>query len=156
MINLRIDLTSLAKARKKLDAYANRKFRATVYYMYEEMLLVAAQFSGDYVSNFSIITQNDGYPQYHESPEKAAMDRLYGAPHQAGDAPAVLANRASMARKPFTYRDKVYFVNPTPLFFTATTVTGRDGVTRPLRPENVIPGQVTIKQFMRSQFGSQL
>ena len=161
MISIRVNQKWINDTRKKLDAYANRKFRAKVYYMFEEMLLVGAQFSGDFVSNFRIITQDDSMPSYREGGDKnefARLDRyaLQVTPHRAGDAPAILAAREAVVRKAFTWRDKIYFVNPTPLHFTGTTVTGRDGITQPLRPENLIEGGQTLKAYMQSRFGRDL
>lgn len=161
MISIRVSQKWVDSTRKKLDAYANRKFRARVYYMFEEMLLVGAQYSGDYVSNFRIVTQSDAMPSYREGGDKNTMqiDDLFRAsidPHQAGDAPAILEARAAVARKPFSYKDKIYFVNPAPLYFTGTDVTGRDGITQPLRPENLIDGGKTLKVYMQGRFGRDL
>jgi len=161
MINISINKRWLGATKKAWVERGNRAYRKRVYYMFEEMLLVSYQFSGDFTSNWRIITQADSMPSYVESPEKNAtqVDFLLGRaiqPHRAGDAPAILVAREAVVRKPFSYNDKIYFVNPTPLHFTGTDVTGPDGVTRPLRPENVISSGQTIKAYMQSRFGGGL
>lgn len=161
MISLRLGKRFVKESLAKLDAYANRRYRAYVYKMFEDMLLVSMQYSGDYTSNWRIVTQNDGFPTYHELPEHNSMQIsfLLGTtvtPHQAGDAPAVLAARDAVTRKPFNYKDKVYFMNPTPLHNDGTNVTGPDGISRPLRPVNLINGGETIKAYMQSLYGGRV
>lgn len=152
MISIRVNLAALAKMKEKVVIHANRKYRAQIYKMFDDTLLMSAQFSGDYVSNWWIVTQDDGVPAYQEWANKGSVNSRQ-QPLSRGDPTAIDFARSRMTRKPFSYKDKVYFVNPTPLEFTAMTVTGPKGDTRPLRPENVIPGGVTVKQYLKSKYG---
>lgn len=152
MISIRVNLAALAKMKEKVVVHANRKYRAHVYKMFDDALLMSAQFSGDYVSNWWIVTQDDGLPSYQEWPGKRDRTAWDASIHR-GHPAAIAFARDRMRLKPFTYKDKVYFVNPTPLEFTAATVTGPTGDTRPLRPENIIPGGVTVKQYLKAKYG---
>ena len=162
MISIRADLRALAKVKEKVVVQVNRKYRAHVYKMFDEVLKVGAQFSGDYVSNWKIVVGAPSDTGYRRWPGKDGTDlggdlKYAGTVHQAGDPEAIDYARQGAARLPFTYKDKVFFVNPTPLSFTGTTVTSDiEGGTKPLRPENIIGGGVLLKSYMRAKFGGRL
>lgn len=156
MISLQIDRAAnkaiLARARAKVITNANRAYRQQVYRMFEDVLMISPQFSGDYASNWRIVTSQGelgGYLPWHRKGWVQTTHDL----HKAGDPEAVTFARDRAARLPFTYKDKVYFVNDTPLEFTGTTVTGPDGTTRRLRPENIIGGGVMIASYLKAKYG---
>lgn len=158
MISLQIDRAAtkaiLARARAKVISNANRAYRQQVYRMFEDVLMVSPQFSGDFVSNWRIITAKGelgGYSPWSGKGDVATSQ----SPHRAGDPEAVTFARDRAARLPFTYKDKVYFVNDTPLVFTGTTVTGPDGITHNLRPENIIGAGVMIGSYLKAKYGGQ-
>ncbi len=157
MISIRIDRAAtkavLERARNGVTDRANRKFREQVYRMFEDALIVGPQFSGDYVSNFRLITARSELGSYTAWPGKGSVATSQ-QPHRAGDPEAATFARDRAARLPFTYKDKVYIVNETPLVFTESTVTGPDGVTRKLRPENIIPGGVLLASYLRAKYGT--
>lgn len=167
MLSIKVSTRGLAIAKERVVANANRRYRAIIYKMFEDMLDVSAQYSGDFTMNWVIMAgEGHGDPGYRQSPEKAAyrksqiFKRTDGSvgftgpePHAAGDLPAIDYARQNAVRVPFNYKDKVYFVNPTPLHFTETTVTGPDGKTQNLRPENIIPGGVLIKSYLLAKYG---
>lgn len=164
MITIRADMKAKNKAvfaaiKDKLNAAKDKAYRQRVFYLFKEMLKVSYQFSGDFTSNWRIITQSGEIPPYNPWPEKATMfGDIHGAhgiggqyhPHQAGDPEAInfAFTRAKFVQ--FGAKDRVYFVNSTPLEFTGTTVTGPDGETRALRPENVINGGERIQTYIKN------
>jgi len=152
MITIRIDRAGLMAARNGIVDYANRRFRAKVYRMFEDLLLVSAQYSGDFVSNWQIVTEDEGgLPAYREWYKKHSVG-VKQQPLQAGDPEAITYARDQMTRKPFNYKQKVFFYNPTPLEFTGTTVTGEGG-TKPLRPENLIDGGILAISYLKAKYG---
>ncbi len=157
MINIRIDKTALkaiaARGRAHVEANANRVFRQQVYRMFEDVLNVSAQFSGDYVSNWRLATSRAELGGYQMWPGKTEKLLAHEGAHKAGDPEAILYARERAARLPFTYKEKVYMLNETPLEFTATTVTGADGVTRKIRAENLIGAGQTIASYIKAKYG---
>ena len=154
MLSIRVDTRALAQVKNKFIASVNRSYRAKVYLMLEDALMRSAQFSGDYASNWRIVADTAELPAYRQWPGKVGLtlDGKAGNVHQMGDMEAVAYAREMAARVPFNYKQKVYLVNPTPLTFTATTVTGPDGDTKNLRPENIIPGSVTLKSYLYAKY----
>jgi hypothetical protein len=157
MISLRVDAAAnrniLQRARAKVEANTNRTFRAQVYRMFEDVLLVSPQFSGEYASNWRIVAESgEAGAAFTPWPGKGSV-AVAQQPHQAGDPEAITFAREQAARVPFNFRQKVFFVNETPLEFTATTVTGAGG-TQNLRPENIIPGGVRISSYLKAKYGS--
>lgn len=161
MITVRVDLAAVKKLKERVVTQANRKYRTHVYAMFEDALKVSAQFSGDYVSNWRIQVGSATDPGYQMWPGKVG-EQLGGGyseyreqAHQAGDLQAVAYAREYAARLPFTYKDKVYFVNPTPLVFAERTVTSEiDGGVNELRPENIIGAGVLLKSYLKSKYGT--
>lgn len=161
MITIRADTRAhnkrvFAKLKLKLNEAADKAYRQKVFYMFKELLNVSYQFSGDFVSNWRIITQAGEITPYKMWPGKLDFSSQHGhmEPHQAGDPEAInfAFTRAKFTK--FGARDRVYFVNATPLEFTGTTVTGPDGETRDLRPVNVIDDGVRIQSYLKARFGS--
>lgn len=157
MIGIRVDTRALKVTKEKLVTRMNTRYRAIVYKMFEDLLLVSAQFSGDYTSNWRIVADTSDMPSYGMWPGKMGLDHsgkvlAIGEIHQAGDPEAVTYARDAVARVPFNYKQKIYFLNPTPLFFTGTTVTSADGVTEKLRPENLIAGGVQIQSYLYAKY----
>lgn len=153
MLSIKVSTRGLALAKERVVQNANRRYRAIIYKMFEDMLLVSAQYSGDFTSNWVIMageghSEGDYLPWYRKGGVAARQQ-----PNAAGDPAAIVHARENAARRPFNYKDKVYFVNATPLEFTETTVTGPDGKTQNLRPENLIPGGVLIKSYLLAKYG---
>lgn len=152
MISIKVSTAALKKANERIVANANRRYRAIVYKMFEDLLDVSYQYSGNFTMNWTIMAgEGHGDPGYTEYPVKASVD--YQQPHAAGDLPAIDFARQRAVRVPFNYKDKVYFVNGSPLHFTEDTVTGPDGKTMKLRPENIIPGGVMLKSYLLAKYG---
>lgn len=151
MISIRVDRSALPRVKAGVVDRANRRFRDQVYRMFDDLLLVSAQFSGDYVSNWRIVTQNDSLPTYERWHHKGEV-QVSQQPLRAGDIEAYSYARTHSVRKPFNYKDKVQFYNPTPLEFTGTTVTGEEG-TKPLRPENIIGTGILAASYLRNKYG---
>lgn len=153
MISIRADVLARAvqglnRRKSEMQDAANKVYRQKVFVMFKELLVVWPQFSGDTVSNWRIVKSPSEDPGYQEWPEKLAAQepatlgadgkiRRHYEPHQAGDADAVnfAFTRAKFVK--FTYRDKVHFLNLTPLHFGDGTVTDLQGVTHELRPVNM-------------------
>ncbi len=153
MISIKVSTRALEVTKLRIVAAVNRRYREIVYAMFEDMLLVSAQYSGEFTSNWQIMAgTGHSAPSFHPWPGKDSV-AITQQPHRAGDGEAVTYARENMARKPFTYKDKVFFVNATPLEFTASTVTGPDGKTQAIRPENIIPGGVLIKSYLMARYG---
>lgn len=155
-IALRVDKLAnnavIARARVKLEENINRAFRRQVYKMFEDAVLVSPQFSGEYAANWRISLSDA-----QESPVTWSNKTVpwKKTPHvqQAGDLAAFAFARERMERIPFTYKDKVYFVNDSPLTMTTKTVTDAKGVTRDLRPENlVISHYASIFSYLRAKY----
>lgn len=154
MISCNIDKSAVSRIlgviKQRVVDNANRDYRAKVYWMFEDLLLVSPQFSGDFVSNWRVSTSVPvGYAPLPEKSSVAVSQR----PHKAGDPEAVTYARDVSDRVPFTYKDIVYFVNETPLEFTPTTVTGPDGKMQNLRLENIIPGGVRLSSYLHTKYG---
>ncbi len=152
MISIKISTAALRKANQRLVENANRRYRRIVYKAFDELLFVSPQYSGDFASNWKIVAgASHGEPDYNEWPLKHSLD-IKQHPAAAGDALAIGYARSQAVRVPFNYKDKVYFVNPTPLHFTETTVSGPDGKAMKLRPENLIPVGVMLNSYMKAKF----
>ncbi len=153
MLSIKVSTRGLALAKERVVKNANRRYRSIIYKMFEDMLDVSAQYSGDFTMNW-VIMAGEGHsePSYRTSPDKGSVG-IRQQPHAAGDLPAIDYARQNAVRVPFSYKDKVYFVNATPLQFTETTVTGPDGKTQNLRPENIIPGGVLLKSYLLAKYG---
>lgn len=151
MISIRVDTRAVKKALQRVDTLANRNFRSAVYKMAEDALLVSAQYSGEYASNWRIVADT-GEPGSMRPWAAKGTVATSQQPHRAGDPEAITAARDAMRRVPFNYKQKVYLFNPSPLVFTADTVTGPDGVTQRLRPENIIPGNVQLKSYLYAKY----
>ncbi len=153
MIRIRVDRSGVERAKKGVVDYANRRFRAQVYRIYEEALKVSAQFSGDYVSNWHIVTQSSS-PTYQRWHNKGSVLLGQGqAIRQAGHPEAVNYARQRVARQPFNYKQKVYLINMTPLTFGPRTVTGPKGDIKNLRPENIIGSGELLFSYLKNKFG---
>lgn len=147
MISIKVSSKALKISKQRLVENANRRYRRIVYDAFEAMLGVSYQYSGNFTMNWHILTQRSGgIPAYVEYGVKGSVD--YQQPEHAGSAAAIEFARQKVVRAPFNYNDKVYFVNSSPLEFTATTVRGPDGKTMNLRPENIIPGATSIKSYV--------
>lgn len=151
MISIRVDTRASKIARERVVEDANRRYRRIVYAMFEDLLLHSPQFSGDYASNWQIVADTATPGAYHSWAGKGAVATSQ-EPHRAGDPEAITYARDQAVRVPFNYKQKVYFVNPTPLEITGTDVTGPDGVTRALRPENVIDGGVALRSYLYAKY----
>lgn len=156
MLSIKISTAALKASKQKLVENANRRYRRIVYDAFEAMLDVSYQYSGNYTMNWHIVTNQQGHPSYVEYGVKDSVN--YQQPHAAGDLPAIDFARQGAVRAPFNYKDKVYFVNPSPLEFTQDSVTGPDGETMKLRPENIIGSGILLKSFvqayMRDKYGA--
>ena len=156
MISIKINKHVLAKAKGRVDGWGTRLYRDAVYKMFNELLKVSYQFSGDFTSNWRIVSAADSLPSYSPLPNKTnpkLKQWPFNGAHQAGDRAAI---DVALARQPrsslkFKVGDKVSFYNPTPLTFTGTTVTGPGG-TKPLRPVNVIGNGILLTTYMRRKF----
>jgi hypothetical protein len=149
---------AFAAIKRKIVEEGDKQYRQRVLYMLKEAATVSAQFSGDYVSNWRIRVSGQAEAPYNMWPNKnpaklGKLDLGQSRVYQAGDPEAInfAVTRAKFV--PFGMKDKVYLVNATPLTFTGTTVTGPDGDTRPLRPENIIGSGERIHSYMNSRFG---
>lgn len=151
MISIRVDTRAVKKLKERVVENVNRRYRNIVYKMFEDMLMVSAQYSGEYTSNWQIVADTatpSGMKAWAAKGSVATSQQ----PHRAGDPAAITAARDAARRVPFNYKQKVYFFNPSPLVFTADTVTGPDGVTQRLRPENIIPGNVQLKSYLYAKY----
>lgn len=153
MITIRADTKAknkqaFAAIKRKISDERDKAYRQKVFYLFHEMLKVSYQYSGDFTSNWRIITQDGELAPYKQWPGKTGV--IGERPRQAGDPEAInfAFTRAKFVK--FGAKDRIYFVNATPLEFTGLTVTGPDGDTRPLRPENVIEGGVRIESYVKS------
>lgn len=156
MLAIKVSTKALAKAKERLVNNANRRYRNIVYKWFDEILRVSPQYSGDFVSNWQIVVGSAGgvvEPAYREWPLKHELE-IRQQPRAAGDPLAIGYARSQMVRRPFNYKDKVYFVNPTPLHFTETTVSGPDGRTQNLRPENLIGMDKLLGSYLKAKFGA--
>jgi hypothetical protein len=173
MITVRTDILArsiegLNRRKTALEDSANKQYRQKVYGLFKELLSIWPQFSGDTVSNWRIVKSPSEDPGYQEWPEKlaaqgltepAAFNKNY-EPHQAGDPTAVNFAFTRSKFVQFTYKDKVHFVNATPLHFGDGTVSDLAGITHALRPANtqIISDfdriSTYLKAFAGRQYGS--
>ena len=137
------------RQKAKIRESADKQYRAKVLAVFRDGLEVSAQWSGDWVKNFHLVKKDGG----DLKPYRQLDEKRVGEVHQAGDSEAVdfALTRAKFVA--FGYKDKMVMWNPAPLEFTGTTVTGPDGETRNLRPENIIPGGVRLKAYLQSKYG---
>lgn len=149
---------AFAAIKRKVVEEGDKQYRQRVIYMLKEAATVSAQFSGDYVSNWRLRVSGQSAAPYHMWPNKnpsklGKLDLGQARVYQAGDPEAInfAVTRAKFV--PFGMKDKVYLVNATPLTFTESTVTGPEGDTRPLRPENIIGSGERIQSYLNSRFG---
>lgn len=152
MMKLKVDKLANAKilerAKGRVLAQANRAFRSQVYRMFEDLVLVSPQFSGEFAANWRIATTSmQGTPVTWAN--KRGKDTVV---QQAGDLAAFSFARERMARIPFKYTDKVYFVNDVDLKFTSTTVTDSKGDTHRLRDENILKGFANLQSYIRFKY----
>jgi hypothetical protein len=160
---LAASIKSLEKVRKKVADTADGIYRQKLYYLYERLVRVSPQWSGDFASNWNIVVDGN-MPVYKPWPGKFESmvhrkDGEHGAayrvtPHQAGDPEAVgtaLARGAAQLRG-VTIKSQIHFVNATELEVGAAgaTMIGLDGIER-LRPENVIPTHTSLQVYIRTQ-----
>jgi hypothetical protein len=152
MITIKVNAIAAKRVRDKAKSWQTRRTRDIIYAMFNDMLKVSYQFSGDFTSNWHIVTSTDPLPSYNQLSTKGSVSYLQ-TPHKAGDPEAINMALANNPRAGLTFKagDKVFFYNPTPLEFTGTTVTGPGG-TRPLRPENVIPPGILMKTYIRRKY----
>lgn len=172
MISIRADVLARAvqglnRRKSALVDTANKAYRKKVFAIFQDLLQVWSQFSGDMVSNWQIVTSPSQEKPYKVWPEKLAAQEpaTMGAdgrverhfvPHQAGDPDAVnfAFTRAKFVQ--FTYKDKVHFVNMTPLHVGDGTVSDMEGVTHDLRPANtqIISNFDLISSYLKAKHGA--
>ncbi len=157
MISFRADaraknLAGIDRRKKLFQKLLNDQFRYKVYAMYRDLNRVSPQFSGDYVSNWELVTSSTSPRGYQEWKNKGSV-LVSQQPKHAGDSDAVDFSLRRMYRVKLDYRDKVYFYNPTPVEFTATTATGPDGKTTALRPENILSPPQLLFSYLKANYG---
>ena len=148
-------IRTLKEVRQKIGKDADARFRQKILYAFELVVKVSPQFSGDFASNWHIVTSD--IPAYRRWPGKVGVDRSgkmlpIGTVHRAGDPEAVsfAMARAKFELQGVTRNSRVSFVNVTDLDTDGTHMTGPDGTVE-LRPENVIPGRVRIESYLRAR-----
>lgn len=157
MIFLRMDnraknLEAIARTKKRFEEELNKQYRKRVYAMFKDLLVVSPQYSGDFVSNWHVMPDTATPKGYKEWREKLFVSSLGVKQAKAmGDPVAInfALTRAKFVQ--FTYLQKVYFTNETPLEFTATTVTS-EGVTHNLRPVNLMSPPQQMFSYLRSKY----
>jgi hypothetical protein len=160
---IRLNLQKLKAVRKKIADTADGRFRQKLYYLYERLVIVSPQYSGDFTSNWNIVVDGN-MPVYKPWPGKFDLPMrahthdngttAYAAqPHQAGDPEAVNSAKARGAAqlRGVTMKSRVHFVNATELRVDETghLMEGPDGVER-LRPENVIPTGTSLEVYVKT------
>lgn len=155
------NLEKIHHTKRRFEEELNRRYRKRVFAMFKDLLTVSPQYSGDFVSNWQLLPDTGSPKGYKEWRYKNQVlqgrkwtilgKNSYEQASQAGDPEAInfAFTRAKFVQ--FTYLQKVYFVNETPLEFTATTVTG-NGVTHNLRPVNLISPPQQIISYLRSKY----
>lgn len=169
MITVRADILarsiqSLNRRKTALVDEVNKQYRKKVYAIFKDLLQVWPQFSGDMTSNWQIVKSPSEEKAYKMWPEKFSAQAATGpaaynkdfAPHQAGDAAAVDFAFTRSKFVPFTYKDKIHFVNATPLFIGDGTVTDLSGVKHDLRPVNtqIISDFDRISSYLKAKHGA--
>ena len=134
----------LQAARKDFDD----QFHAKVQERFSMLVNVTPQWSGDMASNWQISL--DGSATYREWGNKKKLWHLADA-RQMGDEEAVSYAIAQSVNVQYTFEDKIWFANATPLTFGTSTVTG-DGTTFAVRPVNLIDGRVAMISYLRERF----
>lgn len=153
MISISLNTTRLEqwsmRQKAKIRESADKQYRAKVLAVFKDGLEVSAQWSGDWVKNFHLRKRGDSDLKAYVEHDEGRIGEI----HQAGDSEAVnfAFTRAKFVQ--FGYKDKMVMYNPAPLVFTGTTVTGPEGETRKLRPENVIPGGVRLQTYLQQKYG---
>ena len=101
----------LDRFRSKLEDAANKKYMRVVRAMYRELVNVSPQYSGNFASNWQFQIDDNSVRGYQEWRNKDD-----GVKRSAGDSEAVdYALRRMYSAGGFNYKQKVYFVNDTPL-----------------------------------------
>ena len=137
---------SLDRFRTRMEAEANRKYMRVVRSMYRELLKVSPQYSGNFVSNWQFQIDDNSVRGYQEWRNKGDGEKRI-----AGDTEAVdYSLRRMYSAGAFTFKQKVYFLNDTPLTFTESTVSDSTGQVRNLRPGNMIADMAQISSYLKA------
>lgn len=170
MISLNIDqllqAQKIVRSKKtEVLAAADRQYRSKILAMYKEILLVAPQFSGDFVSNFDIETtiNHKGKGSSH-SPSRGYTPiagkgsvAVSQQPLNAGDTGTAYqsAYMRGVGRLRFVkHGQPVFFVNPTPITIDSPEVIGPAGDRRDLRDSMVITAWESIHSYLQAKYGS--
>lgn len=160
MITLNVDMLMRAREavkKKRADVLkmATAQYRSQALAMYREVLLVAPQFSGDFVSNFDLETTNSPERGYTPLPNKGSV-AVSQQPREAGDTdgPFQAAYMRGVARLRYIqYGDPIYIVNPTPIQIDSPEVIGPDGDRKDLRDPAVITAWESISSYLQAKYG---
>ncbi len=161
---LKLTLAKLQTTRKAIVKQGDEGFRQKIYYLFNALLKVSPQFSGEFVYNWNLAVNGD-LGSFRSYAGKAAGDGsrsvtksdgtvgYAAARHRAGDEEAMASPRARMTArlKGLKLGDKVHFINLTDMYVGSQGDTMiSPGETVNLRPENVIPGNVRIESYIRA------
>lgn len=168
---LRRSIEVIKSRRARIDEEAVKQYRSAILGMYWQLLKVAPQFSGDFVSNFDIevgpgigkrAAKAGGSPHraYQMSGDKrefkAGRVGENVAPHEAGDEDGAFqaAYMRGVSRMKYItyYGQPVYFTNSTPLEIDSPLVIGPDGVQK-LRDGVVIGAWESISSYLQARYG---
>lgn len=137
----------MSRLRKAVDTNLNAQFKEKVEERFLTLVQVSPQWSGDLASNWQISLDGSA----HYSPTFKQQDWHKAQKVHMGDPAAVDYALAAAKLVEYTWKQKIYFANATPLTFGEKTVTG-SGVTRVVRPENLIDGRVAMISYVRARY----
>lgn len=160
---LRLSLKQLQTVRSSIVKQGDAGFRQKVFYLLEAAVRVSPQFSGDFASNWAVVTDGnagayrplpgkfEGRGSVSQADAGTGAVTYTGHAHKAGDpeAVALALARGAAALRGVTMKSKIHLMNLTDLSTDGTHMTGPDGTVN-LRPENVIPGRVRIESYVRA------
>lgn len=142
---------SIARVRKKkamFEALLTAKFSRILGQILLDAAKVSPQWSGDYAANWRITPKSAGKEDYEKTPYKTSA-----GPKSRGDLDAVAYAMLRYSDTTVPYREQAVLYNPTPLVFTATTVS--DGKqTKRLRVDNVLTPAQTVESYLKAKYGN--
>jgi hypothetical protein len=137
---------AMQRIRTWLHTGLSRNYSRKTYRIFQELLKVTPQYSGEFVSNWvmSRSSQVGGVIPWASKGSGSVVEK--------GDPSAIFAASARALGTKFDYRYPVYFVNPVPLSFTATTVTGTN--TQNLRGVNLLSPAIQVLSYIKFKYGA--
>ena len=138
---------TLIRLRSRLIQQINVSYKARVDKVFLDVLNVSPQWSGDYVANWFMVVAGQGLPGYVESPFKESESAK-----QKGDAAAVNYAYQASRSVSYNYKQRITFYNPTPLYFTGTTVTDNFGTQVRLRVFNLLSPAQIVSSYIVAKY----